>query len=261
MADAEQSDVMSLTVALLSAYFANNNVPSSELPALVEATRKALLGDAPAGAPDPNVALEAPPAEAPASIAEFRPAVTIDESLASPDTILSMIDGKPYKALKRHLATHGLTPAEYRARYGLPADYPMVAPGYSAARRAVALKLGLGGKRKAALPSVSVEPDAAPVSESPSPSSEPVVEAKPEVSVPGRKPRAKAAPAGEPIKKKSTRNAAGARALRTARDTASKAKSEPKAKFAPRRSRTRKGGAVTPEQVAPAPAEPVLASE
>ena len=76
-------------------------------------------------------------------------AVSSRKSLASNDHILSMIDGKPYKSLKRHLGRHGLTPAEYRARYGLKPDYPMVAPGYSAQRREVAQRLGLGRKPKA----------------------------------------------------------------------------------------------------------------
>jgi predicted transcriptional regulator len=61
-----------------------------------------------------------------------------------------MIDGKPYKTLRRHLSTHGLTPAEYRARYGLEPDYPMVAPAYSEHRRAMAHKIGLGAKGRAA---------------------------------------------------------------------------------------------------------------
>ncbi|WP_296615823.1 MucR family transcriptional regulator [Sphingomonas sp.] len=74
------------------------------------------------------------------------PAVSVRKSLASRDHIISMIDGKPYKALRRHLKTHGLTPAEYRERYGLKADYPMVAPAYSEKRRAMANKIGLGRK-------------------------------------------------------------------------------------------------------------------
>jgi len=81
---------------------------------------------------------------------EFIPAVTARKSLASPDHIISMIDGKPYKTLRRHLSTNGLTPAEYRARYNLKADYPMVAPSYSAARRAMAQKIGLGSKGRVA---------------------------------------------------------------------------------------------------------------
>ncbi|HEX8556042.1 MAG TPA: MucR family transcriptional regulator [Sphingomonas sp.] len=78
--------------------------------------------------------------------AEHTPAVTARKSLASKDHIISMIDGKPYKTLRRHLATHGLTPADYRERYGLKADYPMVAENYSESRRAMAKKIGLGRK-------------------------------------------------------------------------------------------------------------------
>jgi hypothetical protein len=70
----------------------------------------------------------------------------VRKSLASPDRIISMIDGKPYRTLRRHLSTHGLTPDEYRARYKLKPDYPMVAPAYSEARRAMAKKIGLGRK-------------------------------------------------------------------------------------------------------------------
>ena len=77
---------------------------------------------------------------------EFRPAVTARKSLASKDHIISLIDGKPYKTLRRHLSTHGLTPADYRLRYNLKADYPMVAPSYSEARRSMAQKIGLGRK-------------------------------------------------------------------------------------------------------------------
>ena len=86
---------------------------------------------------------EEEPAEAPV---EYTPAVTARKSLASKDHIISMIDGKPYKTLRRHLATHGMTPAEYRERYGLKPDYPMVAENYSESRRAMAKKIGLGRK-------------------------------------------------------------------------------------------------------------------
>jgi predicted transcriptional regulator len=79
-------------------------------------------------------------------VGDFTPAVTVRKSLASKDHIISMIDGKPYKTLRRHLATHGLTPAEYRDRYGLKPDYPMVAENYSESRRAMAKKIGLGRK-------------------------------------------------------------------------------------------------------------------
>ncbi len=85
-------------------------------------------------------------AEPEASAQEYTPAVTARKSLASPDHIISMIDGKPYKTLRRHLATNGMTPTEYRDRYGLKADYPMVAPTYSEARRTMAKSIGLGRK-------------------------------------------------------------------------------------------------------------------
>jgi predicted transcriptional regulator len=76
----------------------------------------------------------------------FVPAITARKSLASKDHIISLIDGKPYKALKRHLSGHGLTPEQYRERYNLKADYPMVSENYSQARRDMAKKIGLGRK-------------------------------------------------------------------------------------------------------------------
>jgi predicted transcriptional regulator len=78
--------------------------------------------------------------------AVYTPAVTARKSLSSPDHIISMIDGKPYKTLRRHLNVNGMTPDEYRERYGLKADYPMVAPAYSESRRSMAHKIGLGRK-------------------------------------------------------------------------------------------------------------------
>lgn len=93
--------------------------------------------------------LDAPPsAVQPAAVAApgSTPAVTVRRSLASPDHILSMIDGKPYRSLTRHLRTHGLTPDEYRERYGLKPDYPMIAPTYSAVRSAAAKKHRFGRK-------------------------------------------------------------------------------------------------------------------
>ena len=77
---------------------------------------------------------------------DYAPAVTARKSLASPDHIISMIDGKPYKTLRRHLSTNGLTPEEYRERFNLKPDYPMVAATYSEARRAMAKSIGLGRK-------------------------------------------------------------------------------------------------------------------
>lgn len=77
---------------------------------------------------------------------EFTPAVTVRKSLASREHIISMIDGRKYKTLTRHLSTNGLTPDSYRERYGLKSDYPMTAPAYSEARSAMAKKIGLGRK-------------------------------------------------------------------------------------------------------------------
>jgi predicted transcriptional regulator len=85
----------------------------------------------------------------PPAVVAYVPAVSVEASLASSEHIVSMIDGKPYKGLTRHIAAHGLTPSEYRARYGLEANYPMVSPSYSAVRREAAKKIGLGrGARK-----------------------------------------------------------------------------------------------------------------
>ncbi|MDH2129557.1 MucR family transcriptional regulator [Sphingobium yanoikuyae] len=131
MADTEQPDLTAMTVQLLSAYFSNNQVPASDIAGIIEATRGALEGKGEAETPAP---------------VEHVPAVSVRKSLGSREHLISMIDGKPYKTLKRHLATNGLTPAEYRERYKLPRDYPMVAPAYSEHRRAVAAKLGLGRK-------------------------------------------------------------------------------------------------------------------
>jgi len=86
------------------------------------------------------------PVEPEAVVRIYTPAVTVRKSLASPEHIISMIDGKPYKTLRRHLATNGITQAEYCERYGLKADYPMVAPAYSEARRVMAARIGLGRK-------------------------------------------------------------------------------------------------------------------
>lgn len=101
--------------------------------------------------------------DAPGDAAEAHtPAVTAKKSLASPERIISMIDGKPYRTLRRHLSTHGLTPDEYRARYKLKPDYPMVAPAYSEARRAMAKKIGLGRKPAAPASTPAPETPAAP---------------------------------------------------------------------------------------------------
>ena len=137
MSEESQADITTLTVELLSAFVSNNSVTSEGLAELIRTTRIALTEDLAANANE-------------AQAATYTPAVSVRKSLSSPDHILSMIDGKPYKTLKRHLATHGLSPDAYRERYNLPKSYPLVAPSYSEARRAVATRLGLGRKPAAA---------------------------------------------------------------------------------------------------------------
>lgn len=145
MADESKSNLTELTVDLVAAFVSNNTIGKDDLPGLVAATHAALAAlEAPAAASGPDA-----PAE------DFVPAVSVRRSLASRDHILSMIDGKPYRTLRRHLSAHDLTPETYRARYKLPASYPMVAPAYSDARREMAKTIGLGrkpgaGRRKAA---------------------------------------------------------------------------------------------------------------
>jgi predicted transcriptional regulator len=89
---------------------------------------------------------EPPEVEDQAAAEQHVRAVSVRKSLASKDHIISLIDGKPYKTLRRHLSGHGLTPDDYRARYGLKPDYPMVSESYSQARREMAKKIGLGRK-------------------------------------------------------------------------------------------------------------------
>lgn len=131
-----------LTIAWLGNQ--NNRVQADEVPTFLR-TMHATLTELSGATSAPNAPQDdAEPAQ------EFVPAVTVRKSLGSKDHIISMIDGKPYKTLRRHLSTHGLTPEEYRARYNLKADYPMVAESYSEARRAMAKKIGLGNKGRAA---------------------------------------------------------------------------------------------------------------
>jgi predicted transcriptional regulator len=122
----------------------NNRVAADEVPAFLR-TMHATINELSAGS-------SAPDGEQSGSetTQEFTPAVSVRKSLASKDHIISMIDGKPYRTLRRHLSTHGLTPEEYRARYNLKPDYPMVAENYSAQRREMAKKIGLGSKGRAA---------------------------------------------------------------------------------------------------------------
>ena len=126
-------NTIELAAEIVSAFVSNNSVPMIDLPALISSVHAALT----------NVAsgTTEPPQE------ELRPAVPIRKSV-QPDYIVSLEDGKRFKSLKRHLRTvYNLTPDQYRAKWGLPRDYPMVAPNYAAARSQLARQMGLGARR------------------------------------------------------------------------------------------------------------------
>lgn len=152
MADDTNLSSVELATELTIAWLGNQNVRAAaeDVPAFLRQMHTTIEELSSGKVTAPTAASDA--SEAP----QYTPAVTVRKSLASKDYILSMIDGKPYKTLRRHLSGHGLTPEDYRARYNLKADYPMVAPSYSEHRREVAKKLGLGQKggrkRAAAMP-------------------------------------------------------------------------------------------------------------
>jgi predicted transcriptional regulator len=129
--NANANKLTELTVEIVSAYVSNNSVPRTELANLISSVRQSLGG---AGrAPEPSAAL-------------LSPAVPIRKSIHG-DYIVCLEDGQKFKSLKRHLGVHyGMTPDEYRQKWDLPADYPMVAPNYAAVRSELAKKMGLGRK-------------------------------------------------------------------------------------------------------------------
>jgi predicted transcriptional regulator len=130
--------LITLTANIVAAHVSNHNVAVSDMAQLITNTHGALAGLG---------------SQKPLETAKQQPAVAIRNSI-NPDYIICLEDGKRYKMLKNHLMTaFGMTPKEYRAKWNLPADYPMVAPNYAAARSAIAYKIGLGrkhGKRKKA---------------------------------------------------------------------------------------------------------------
>ena len=129
----EDLDYLTLSVDIVSAFVSNNPVPPPELPGLI-AKVHATLSEL------------SQPTSAPAE--DLRPAVSVRRSV-QPDFIVCLEDGKKFKSLKRHLRTHyNLTPDEYRQKWSLPADYPMVAPNYAAARSSLAKSMGLGHQRR-----------------------------------------------------------------------------------------------------------------
>ena len=134
--EAQSPNFMELAADLVAAYVSNNNVPVSELPKAIASVHAALTGLG------KEVTVE------PAAL-EKASAAQIKKSIA-PDALISFIDGKPYKTLKRHLTKHDLTMESYWARYGLSSDYPSTAASYSAKRSELARSFGLGQLRKAA---------------------------------------------------------------------------------------------------------------
>jgi predicted transcriptional regulator len=129
----EQDNLIELTADIVSAYISNNTISAGDLPALIDEVHAALHKTATGPAePEPE---------------PLKPAVSVKKSV-TPDYIICLEDGKKFKSLKRHLRTHyDLSPEEYRDKWGLPADYPMVAPNYAKARSQLAKKMGLGQKR------------------------------------------------------------------------------------------------------------------
>ena len=125
--------LIALTADIVSAHVSNNSVAVSDLPQLIQNVHNALAGLGGEVA-EPEIKQE--------------PAVSVRASI-KPDYIVCLEDGKKLKMLKRHLMTHyQLTPEQYRAKWNLPADYPMVAPNYAEQRRSLAKKIGLGTKRR-----------------------------------------------------------------------------------------------------------------
>ncbi len=147
---AENSEAVELTADIVSAYVSNNNVGTSDLVQLIRQVHDALT--------QASSGVTVEPA------APLAPAVPIKKSI-TPDYLISLEDGRKYKSLKRHLNTHGMSPDEYRTKWGLAKDYPMVAANYSAQRSNLAKTLGLGrGGRgaAAAAPPPAPEPTSPP---------------------------------------------------------------------------------------------------
>jgi predicted transcriptional regulator len=142
------ADTIELAAELTAAWLSNPNtrVTPDDVPAFLSSMHAAL-----AGLSSNQQQGEAPTQQQP----EYTPAVSVRKSLASSDHIISLIDGKSYKTLRRHLARHGLTPEQYRERYNLKADYPMVSESYSQVRRDMAKKIGLGRKTGGAQPAAA----------------------------------------------------------------------------------------------------------
>jgi predicted transcriptional regulator len=134
--DIDPAEYVAWAADIVSAYVRNNSVQAADLPALINSVHNALTRVGPA------------PVEVPTE--PVKPIVSIKKSV-TPDYIICLEDGKRFKSLKRHLRTsYNLSPEQYREKWGLPSDYPMVAPNYAAARSELAKASGLGNQRKKA---------------------------------------------------------------------------------------------------------------
>ena len=120
-----------LAAEMVAAFVSNNSLPTSEVPALIHAVHTVVAR------------LAVGPETAPPQVEAKAPAVPIRKSI-TPDFLICLEDGKRFKTMRRHLAGLGLTPEQYRQKWNLPSDYPMVAPNYAALRSAMAKKIGLG---------------------------------------------------------------------------------------------------------------------
>jgi predicted transcriptional regulator len=144
--EVQQSTHIELTSDIVSAYVANNSVPASEVASLIAQVHSTLTGLGHASTTsEPEVAKPTP--------AQIKKSVTHE-------ALISFEDGKPYKTLRRHLTSRGLSPEAYRDKYGLPRDYPMVAPSYSEQRSSLAKSLGLGQNRRSPAAKAAIEPTA-----------------------------------------------------------------------------------------------------
>jgi predicted transcriptional regulator len=130
------ADLAAMTAEIVAAFVSHNAVPAAELPALLQSVHAGLVTIA--------TGVTAP-AEQPAPT----PAVSVRQSI-KPDYLICLDDGKKFKSLKRHLAALGMTPEQYRAKWNLPRDYPMVAANYATQRSELAKKIGLGQSRRTA---------------------------------------------------------------------------------------------------------------
>ena len=146
---ATSPNYIELSVDIVSAYVSNNSVPAADLPSLLASVYAAVAKTGQGQKDEPQ--------------AELIPAVPVKKSV-TPDFIICLEDGKSFKSLKRHLrSTYDMTPAQYRAKWNLPADYPMVAPNYAKARSELARASGLGQQRRKGKAQVeAVASDAAP---------------------------------------------------------------------------------------------------